>query len=169
MASTFQKIDPLKGSILIEPDVYADSTKEGIVILEESKDTPQSGTVIRTHKSSNFKEGDIVYFIKHAGKVVDEYLLMREDDILCIEGDNSNYPLPNKPGVVVEPIKEKKELIVLIDKKENYSCGIVLKDNTKEELIKVGSYVLYETKDGNPLPYSNYEYIVEPNIVAVSN
>ena len=51
MAANFQKIEPQRGSIVIEPDVYADSTEQGIVILDDTKDVPQTGTVVTTHKS----------------------------------------------------------------------------------------------------------------------
>ena len=173
MAANFQKIEPQRGSIVIEPDVYADSTEQGIVILDDTKDVPQTGTVVTTHKSSQLKEGDIVCFVKHAGNSVQikdkDCLLMQEDDILCVIPDDQIYPSPFKPGVVVKPIKPRDELIVLIKKKEIYTCAIVLKDKTRGELIRVGSYVMYETKNGNPLPNSEYEYITEPNIVAVSN
>ncbi len=91
------KIKPLRDNILVER-IEEEVKKGGIIIPDTAKEKPQQGKVIavgdgrRDEKGNKIpldvKKGDIILFGKYAGseiKVVDnEYLIIREDDILGI-------------------------------------------------------------------------------------
>ena len=93
------KITPLQDRVLIkriEPD--EEKTSGGIIIPDTAKEKPMEGKVIAVGKGRikedgtviplEVKEGDKVIFSKYAGTEVkidgEEYLIMREDDILGI-------------------------------------------------------------------------------------
>jgi len=91
------KIKPLRDNILVER-IEEEVKKGGIIIPDTAKEKPQQGKVIavgdgrRDEKGNKIplevKKGDIILFGKYAGseiKVIDnEYLIIREDDILGI-------------------------------------------------------------------------------------
>ncbi|RLA79778.1 MAG: co-chaperone GroES [Deltaproteobacteria bacterium] len=93
------KITPLQDRVLIkriEPE--EEKTSGGIIIPDTAKEKPMEGKVIAVGKGRikedgtviplEVKEGDKVIFSKYAGTEVkidgEEYLIMREDDILGI-------------------------------------------------------------------------------------
>ena len=96
MATT---IKPLHDRVIIKRlDESADKTAGGLFIPDSAKEKPQEGEVIAagdgkykedgTRQSLDVKEGDRVLFGKYSGSEIkldgDEFLIMREDEILGI-------------------------------------------------------------------------------------
>jgi chaperonin GroES len=92
------KLKPLQDRILVERVEEKATTKGGIIIPDTAKEKPAEGKVIAVGAGKvaddgkriplEIKKGDRVLFGKYAGTEVqiegDEYLIMREDDILGI-------------------------------------------------------------------------------------
>jgi chaperonin GroES len=92
------KIRPLHDRVLIKRLGEEDKSKGGIIIPDAAKEKPIQGKVIAVGKGKTLKNGDVVppdvkkgdkvLFGKYAGTEVkidgEEYLLMREDDILAV-------------------------------------------------------------------------------------
>ena len=95
------KIRPLNDRVLVKRLEEEEKTKGGIIIPDTAKEKPIQGEVIAVGngkimengevKPLDVKEGDRVLFGKYAGNEVkidgEEYLIMREDDILGIIED----------------------------------------------------------------------------------
>ena len=90
-------IKPLGDRVLVSADVAEEKTSSGIIIPDTAKEKPQQGTVVavgpgRVENGNKIdmtvKEGDKVLYGKYAGTEVtldgDEYLIMRESDIVGI-------------------------------------------------------------------------------------
>ena len=91
-------IQPLADRVLVKALESEEKTKGGIVLPDTAKEKPQNGEIIAigsgrlledgTMKSLEVKVGDKVIYGKYAGteiKVKDEeYLILREEDILAI-------------------------------------------------------------------------------------
>ena len=91
-------VKPLADRVLIKRIEEEEVKKGGIIIPDTAKEKPQKGEVIaigpgRLDENGKripmeVKEGDKVLFSKYAGTEVkigeEEYLIMREDDILAI-------------------------------------------------------------------------------------
>ncbi|MEO0005368.1 MAG: co-chaperone GroES [candidate division WOR-3 bacterium] len=91
------KIKPLQDRILVER-VEEEVKKGGIIIPDTAKEKPQQGKVIavgpgRIDEKGNripmeVKKGDYILFGKYSGNEIrigdEEYLIMREDDVLAI-------------------------------------------------------------------------------------
>ncbi len=87
------KIRPLNDRVLVQPAAAKDEQSGGIIIPDSAKEKPQEGEVMAIGDSEELtvKVGDKVIYSKYAGTELkfgpDEYLLMRQDDILgVIEG-----------------------------------------------------------------------------------
>ena len=94
------KVRPLQDRILVRRLAEEDKTKGGIIIPDTAKEKPQEGKVVAlgtgkiddNGKKIDFtvKKGDKVLISKYGGteiKIDDQnYLIMREDDILGIIG-----------------------------------------------------------------------------------
>jgi chaperonin GroES len=92
------KIRPLQDRVIISRVEEEDMTAGGIIIPDTAKEKPQEGKVIAvgpgkvlengTKLELTVKKGNRVLFGKYAGTEVtldgEEYLIMREDDILGI-------------------------------------------------------------------------------------
>ena len=92
------KVRPLHDRILLKRIEEKDSIKGGIIIPDTAKEKPQEGLVIAvgngkilengTKISLEVKDGDRVLFGKYSGTEIkvdgDEYLIVREDDVLGI-------------------------------------------------------------------------------------
>ncbi len=92
------KIKPLHDRVIVKRLEEEEKTKGGIIIPDTAKETPVEGRVVAVgpgRKDENgklipmdVKEGDRVIFSKYAGTEVklegEEYLIMREEDILGI-------------------------------------------------------------------------------------
>jgi chaperonin GroES len=92
------KIKPLQDRILVQRVEEKTTTKGGIIIPDTAKEKPAEGKVVAVGAgkvaddgkkiSLEVKKGDRVLFGKYAGTEVqiegEEYLIMREDDVLGI-------------------------------------------------------------------------------------
>ncbi len=91
-------IKPLHDRVLVKRVEAEEKTASGIIIPDSAKEKPQEGEVIAvgpgkvldngTKVELAVKAGDKVLFSKYAGTEIslddEEYLIMREDDILGI-------------------------------------------------------------------------------------
>ncbi len=95
------KVRPLHDRIIVERIEESEQQTGGIIIPDTAKEKPQQGKVIAAGKGKikddgtvtplDVKAGDTVLFGKYSGQEIkldgDEYLIMREDEILgVIEG-----------------------------------------------------------------------------------
>jgi chaperonin GroES len=95
------KVVPLNDRVLVKRIEELQVTKGGIVIPDSAKEKPIEGKIISVgpgkmsdagnRMTLQVKEGDRVLFGKYAGTEIkmegEEYLMMREDDILAIITD----------------------------------------------------------------------------------
>ncbi|MCW1929442.1 co-chaperone GroES [Bhargavaea beijingensis] len=93
-------LKPLGDRIIIELIEAEETTSSGIVLPDSAKEKPQEGKVIAvgtgryldngTKVGLEVKEGDRIIFSKYAGTEVkyegEEYLILRENDVLAILG-----------------------------------------------------------------------------------
>ena len=84
---------PISDRVVVKPAPAEEKTKGGIIIPDTAKEKPQRGEVIAVGpgKDGNLmtvQVGDIVLYGKYAGQEISydgqDYLIMREDDILVI-------------------------------------------------------------------------------------
>jgi len=92
------KIRPLHDRIIVLRIEEEETTKGGIIIPDAAKEKPQEGKVISVGKGKQLedgkiapldvKEGDKILFSKYAGNEIkiegEEYIIMREDDVLGV-------------------------------------------------------------------------------------
>ena len=92
------KLKPLQDRILVQRVAEETTTKGGIIIPDTAKEKPAEGkvTAVGNGKTGDdgkripleIKKGDRILFGKYSGSEVkiegDEYLIMREDDVLGI-------------------------------------------------------------------------------------
>ncbi len=97
------KVKPLYDRILIKRLNTEEKTKGGIIIPETAKEKPQEGKVISVGKGKlledgstrplDVKVGDKILFSKYGGTDIniegDEYLILREDEVLAVIEDKS--------------------------------------------------------------------------------
>jgi chaperonin GroES len=93
------KFKPLKDRVLVSYSDEPEKSAGGIIIPETAKEKPQKGEVIAVGsgkitddgkvQAMEVKVGDVVLFEKYSGSKInmdnEEYLIIREDDILGIE------------------------------------------------------------------------------------
>lgn len=92
-------IQPLGDRVVIKALPLEEKTKSGIIMPDTAKEKPQEGEVVavglgRLEKNErvplDVKVGDRVIYSKYAGTEVkyegDEYLILRESDILAVLG-----------------------------------------------------------------------------------
>ena len=91
-------LQPLGDRVVVERDESEETTSGGIVLPDSAKDKPARGTIITvgtgkllddgTRAELQVKQGDRVLFSSYAPETItfgdDEYLLMREEDILAV-------------------------------------------------------------------------------------
>ncbi len=91
------KMRPLQDRILVKQLEGEDKSAGGIIIPDSAKEKPYQGEVIAvgngkkledgTVRPLDVKKGDIILFERYAGTNVkidgEEYLIMREDDVLA--------------------------------------------------------------------------------------
>jgi len=94
------KFKPLADRVLVKPLEAKEQTKGGIVLPDTAKEKPQEGKIIAVSEGKkgddgkviplSLKVGDIVLYGKYSGTEVtidgDEYLIIREEDVLGIVG-----------------------------------------------------------------------------------
>lgn len=92
------KLKPLRDRVIVKPDESDEKTKSGIVIPESAKEEPQEGKIIAVGSGALDKNGKkIPVAVKVGDKVIipkygatkikldgDEYLILREEDILAV-------------------------------------------------------------------------------------
>jgi chaperonin GroES len=92
------KVRPLHDRVLVKRVQEEEKTKSGIIIPDTAKEKPQEGEVVAVGNGKilengqkvpmEVKVGDRVIFSKYAGNEIkidgEEYLIMREEDILGI-------------------------------------------------------------------------------------
>jgi chaperonin GroES len=92
------KIRPLNDRVIVQRIAEEEVTKGGIIIPDSAKEKPQEGKVIAvgngkvlengTKLPMDVKVGDKILFGKYAGTEIkldgEEFLMMREDDILGV-------------------------------------------------------------------------------------
>ena len=87
------KIQPLSDRVLVEPQAAETKTASGIIIPDSAKEKPQRGVVVavgngKKDHDMTVKVGDTVLYGKYSGTELklegQDYLMMREDDILAI-------------------------------------------------------------------------------------
>ena len=92
------KIRPLQDRILVQRLAEEEKTKGGIIIPDTAKEKPAEGKVVSVGNGKlnddgkriplEIKKGDSILFGKYSGTEVtvdgNEYLIMREDDILGV-------------------------------------------------------------------------------------
>jgi chaperonin GroES len=92
------KIKPLGDRILIKPSEGIERTKGGIVLPDTAKEKPQEGEVVAVGEGKKSDDGKVipltvkvgnkVLYGKYSGTEVtldeEEYLIVREDDVLAI-------------------------------------------------------------------------------------
>jgi chaperonin GroES len=92
------KIRPLQDRVIVQRVQEEERTKGGIIIPDTAKEKPQEGKVVAVGKGKvaddgkvtplDVKSGDRILFGKYSGTEVkldgEDYLIMREDDILGV-------------------------------------------------------------------------------------
>lgn len=87
------KLTPLHDRVIVKPNAAEEVTTGGIIIPDTAKEKPMRGTVIavgpgKPDEPTTVKEHDTVLYGKYAGTEVSfegqDYLIMRESDILCV-------------------------------------------------------------------------------------
>lgn len=92
------KVKPLGDRVLVQPLEEKETKKGGIIIPDTAKEKPQEGKIVSvgTGKTDDegkkvpfeVKKGDKVLYSKYGGTDItidgDQYLIMREDDILAV-------------------------------------------------------------------------------------
>ena len=114
-------VRPLHDRIIIRRLAESEQQIGRIIIPDTAKEKPQQGKVIaagngRANEDGkrvplDVKAGDLILFGKYSGQEIkldgEEYLIMKEDDVLAIiEGRTNNKPVAVKG-------KTKKKLVVL--------------------------------------------------------
>lgn len=88
---------PINDRVVVKPLPAEEKTKGGIIIPDTAKEKPQQGEVVAVGPGKegvklNVSVGDRVLYGKYAGQELnyngDEYLIMREDDILVVVNEN---------------------------------------------------------------------------------
>ncbi len=86
-------IQPLHDRVIVKPAQAEEKTLGGIIIPDTAKEKPQKGIVVaagpgKKDEPMSVKAGDTVLYGKYAGTEIsvegDEFLIMRESDILAI-------------------------------------------------------------------------------------
>jgi chaperonin GroES len=94
------KYKPLGDRVIVEPTAAEETTKSGIFIPGNAQEKPQTGRVVvvgpgrTTDEGKNIpmtvKENDVVIYAKYGGTELKiegtEYLIVKESDILAIQG-----------------------------------------------------------------------------------
>ncbi len=95
------KIRPLGDRVVVKPFKEEEKTKGGIVLPDTAKEKPKTGEIVEVgpgklndkgeRQPLQVKKGDKILFESYAGTEVkingEEYLIMKEDDILAIIED----------------------------------------------------------------------------------
>jgi chaperonin GroES len=92
-----ETLKPINDRVVVKPLPAEEKTQGGIIIPDTAKEKPQQGEVVAVGPGKegvklNLKTGDRVLFGKYAGQELqyngDDYLIMREDDVLVVLNEN---------------------------------------------------------------------------------
>ncbi len=84
---------PINDRVVLKPAKAEEKTKGGIIIPDTAKEKPQKGKIIAVGPGKDgikmtVKKGDNVLYGKYAGQELhvdgNDYIIMREDDILVV-------------------------------------------------------------------------------------
>jgi len=84
---------PINDRVVVKPAPAEEKTAGGIIIPDTAKEKPHQGTVVavgpgKDDNKMTVKKDDVVLYGKYAGQEInhkgEDYLIMREDDILII-------------------------------------------------------------------------------------
>jgi chaperonin GroES len=84
---------PINDRVIVKPAKAESKTKGGIIIPDTAKEKPQKGKIVAVGPGKDgikmtVKKGDTVLYGKYAGQELNhdgnDYLIMREDDVLVI-------------------------------------------------------------------------------------
>ena len=92
------RVTPLHDRLIVRRLEDGDQTVRGIIIPDSAKEKPQRGKVFAvglgkvredgSRQSPDVKDGDAILFGRYSGQEIkidgDEYLIMREDEVLAI-------------------------------------------------------------------------------------
>ena len=101
MPATAVRIRPLHDRVIVQRLEEGEQVVGGIIIPDSAKEKPQQGKVIAVGKGKtekdgkitplDVKEGDTILFGKYSGQEIkldgEEYLIMREDEVLAVVDD----------------------------------------------------------------------------------
>ena len=104
------KVRPLYDRILVKRVEPKEQVRGGIIIPDTAKEKPQQGKVIAVGNGKSkddgkrvpldVKSGDTILFGKYSGKEIkldgEEYLIMREDEVLAVIEGNGAGPKKKK-------------------------------------------------------------------------
>ena len=104
------KLTPLHDRILVRRVEEAETARGGIIIPDTAKEKPQRGEVIAAGSGKvkddgkrvplDVKSGDTILFGKYSGQEIkldgEEYLIMREDEVLAVIEGNGAGPKKKK-------------------------------------------------------------------------
>lgn len=102
------KLRPLYDRIVVKRIEDRETTRRGIIIPDSAKEKPQEGEVIAVGHGKRLKDGrlvpldvqigDRVLFGKYSGSETKldgtEYIIIREDDVLCVLTPSSEDAKP---------------------------------------------------------------------------
>jgi chaperonin GroES len=97
------KVRPLHDRIIVQRLEEGEQVVGGIIIPDTAKEKPQQGKVIAAGRGKakddgkviplDVKEGDTILFGKYSGQEIkldgEEYLILREDEVLAVLEDGS--------------------------------------------------------------------------------
>lgn len=84
---------PINDRVVVKPAQAEETTKGGIIIPDTAKEKPQRGEIIavgpgKDGNKMTVKKGDTVLYGKYSGQELhyegEDYLIMKEDDILVV-------------------------------------------------------------------------------------
>jgi len=95
-------VRPLHDRIIVRRDEEGEQQRGGIIIPDTAKEKPQRGTVIAAGNGTlkeggmrvplDVKAGDVILFGKYTSQDIkvdgEEYLIMREDEVLAVIEDS---------------------------------------------------------------------------------
>ena len=110
-------VRPLHDRIIVHRLEEGEQQIGGIIIPDTAKEKPQQGTVIGVGNGKvndngkriplDVKAGDRILFGKYSGQEIkldgEDYLIMKEDDVLAVLEDKAN----KKPAVITGQTKKK--------------------------------------------------------------
>ena len=120
-------IRPLHDRIIVRRLEEGEQQIGGIIIPDTAKEKPQQGTVIAAGNGKvkddgkriplDVKAGDRILFGKYSGQEIkldgEEYLIVKEDEVLAVIEDKAN----KKPAVIKGQTKEKTKKTTTKSKK----------------------------------------------------